>query len=88
MLYQSFDIYRRSLQGWNPFFELGTDILSHSTKLMPNNPALTALKAMFESGRDATKVYGKPDFDITSVNIDGKERSIEQVVVQLKQFFL
>ncbi len=86
MLYQSFDLYQRSLQAWNPFFELGTDFISHSTKLLPNNPALSALKTLFESGRDATKIYDKPDFDITSVTIDGKEQSIEQVIVERKPF--
>lgn len=86
MLYKTYDLYERSLQAWNPFFEIGADYLSYSSKFLPKHVPLNTLKAMFETARDVTKTYDKPKFNIDKVELDRKFHVVEEVVLHNKPF--
>ena len=86
MLYQSYDLYQRSMQAWNPFFELGAQYLSYSSGFYPGNLPLGTARAFFETASDITKLYGKPEIKIDKVQIDDSYLPIEQLTVVDKPF--
>lgn len=86
MLYQSFELYQRSLRAWNPFFDVGRDMLSQSVGYFTDELTGKSLKALLEAGTDFTKSYGKPGFGISKVEVDLGKFHVRQTTVLQEPF--
>ena len=86
MLYQAFDFYQRSLQAWNPFFDLGRDMIANNVSRFTDELTGKSLKAFLEAGMDFTKPYSKPDFGIGHIEVDRARFHVLQSCVMEKPF--
>jgi poly(3-hydroxybutyrate) depolymerase len=86
MFYQSFEFYQKSLQAWNPFFDLGRNLLSQSSAFYPDATMNNSLKALLEAGIDLTKPYDKPQFGINHVVVDEDRFHVRETTVLEKPF--
>lgn len=86
MLYQSFELYQRSLQAWNPFFDLGRNLISQSVGYYTDELTGKSIKAWLEAGSDFTKPYGKPEFGISRIIVDEEKYHVTETAVLEKPF--
>lgn len=86
MRYQAYDYYMRGAELVHDGFKLIHDISNH-----PQNPLSFTWpgrisSAFLETGMRLTRRYEKPDFDIDSVEVNGKSYRVEEEVVESKPF--
>ncbi|MEQ8315223.1 MAG: polyhydroxyalkanoate depolymerase [Gammaproteobacteria bacterium] len=86
MLYQNFDLYQRSLQLWNPFFDLSRKIITDNVSRYTDTLTGQSLNAFLEMGMDFTKAYGKPEFGIDKMDVDMVKYHVTEEVVLSKPF--
>ena len=86
MLYEAYEMQRSLLAGASAMAELGSGWLAH-----PANPfARTQLGSMMASGLDvfahASAPHGKPEFNLPTTRIDGKNVAVVETVEARKPF--
>jgi poly(3-hydroxybutyrate) depolymerase len=89
MLYQLYQIYdwqRASLEPWRLFAQLGNEIYGHPHSPLSHLPGSRNVAAAFELMSRLTRHYGRPDFGIASVFVEGREHAVREVVELEKPF--
>lgn len=86
MLYQTFDLYQRSLQLWNPFFDVSREIIADNVGRYTDSLTGKSLKAFLEMGMDFTKPYGKPEFGINKIVVDKEKYHVTEEIILEKPF--
>lgn len=86
MLYQSYDLFQRSMQSLHPFFSIGKHFNADAENAFSRSYYHNFYKTILTAGFDFTKSYGKPDFNIRSVNINDSHSPVTQHTAINKPF--
>lgn len=86
MLYHLYELNHASIAPLRAFAELGKMCFTNASNPLTETAYGRTMAAGFELFERSTRRYGKPEFGITSVEIEGKKIIIEEVVAWKQPF--
>ncbi len=86
MLYQLYETQRALLSPFAEFASASSKLYSHPLSPFTHTPMADRVSAGLDLMHRLSKEYEKPEFNITSVNIDGVDVAVQQQVAVDKPF--
>ena len=86
MLYHAYEMTHAAISPMRAAAQLGQQVMRHPINLLPGNYGARAVSAALEMFVNATRRYGKPEFGIESVVVDGVECPVTEEVVWERPF--
>ena len=86
MLYQLYESQRALLSPFSEFASASSKLYSHPLSLFTHTPMAQRVSAGLDLMHRLAKEYEKPEFGITSVNIDGVDVAVQQQTAVSKPF--
>ncbi|MFG6449617.1 polyhydroxyalkanoate depolymerase [Roseateles sp. BYS180W] len=86
MLYQLYETQRAMLSPFAEFASAAAKLYSHPLSPFTHLPMSQKMSAGLDLMHRLAKDYEKPEFDIRSINVDGTEVAVQELVVQTKPF--
>ncbi len=86
MLYHAYEMTHAAIMPMRAAARMGHEVMTNRLNPMADSYGNRAVSAAFEMFINATRRYGKPDFEIETVEIDGVETPIVEEVVLSKPF--
>lgn len=86
MLYHAYEMTHAAISPMRAAARMGQEVMRNPLNLMSETYGHRAVSAALEMFINATRRYGKPEFEIHSVEVDGVETPIVEEVVYSKPF--
>src|SRR5262249_24905305 len=86
MLYQFYETQRALLSPFSEFASASSKLYRHPLSPFAQAPGAQRLAASFDLMHRLTKEYEKPEFNVTKVNVDGKDSVVQEQVAVEKPF--
>jgi len=86
MLYQFYESQRALLSPFAEFASASSKLYNHPLSLFTHTPMAQRVAAGLDLMHRLAKEYEKPEFDITSVNVDGVDVAVQQQLALSKPF--
>jgi len=86
MLYQLYESQRALLSPFAEFASASSKLYNHPLSLFTHTPMAQRVSAGLDLMHRLAKEYEKPEFDITSVNVDGVDVAVQQQLALSKPF--
>ncbi|MBA3326337.1 MAG: polyhydroxyalkanoate depolymerase [Rhodobacteraceae bacterium] len=86
MLYHAYEMTHAAISPMRAAAQMGQQVMRHSFNVLPGNYGARAVSAALEMFINATRRYGKPEFGIGSVLVDGVETPVVEEVVWSRPF--
>ena len=86
MLYTAYELQRSWLNAASTWASVGAQMLNNPALPMGYGPGGSMLASALEVFAHAAAPYGKPQFDIESVSVDGTEYPVTEAIVLHKPF--